>query len=514
MASMRHPNLTEVLDVDTSTPGVAAPCTTWSARTSPAAASATCTIVGDCSPSQVVLRGLMCPSWSRRSAPSGHGARFAAAQRTVFGDDGRLRVADLGLNRPGRRRVVDDLEWRRRHVAPTAKSDVYSLALCLLESVTGSVPFVGDSAVSMLAQRVDRLLPVSADLGPLATVFGRRAPRRRRPLDGGRVRSALHGTVEKLPRLPLQLLSGAVDAPAASPPQRVPPAPPVAPTAAAEKSRSCRRRKTCLLLRPPPPPDAAGSGSGRRPRPCRRPRRRPCRRLHVDCIIDVVRRRRPGRTRTGRTWRYRPDRPDRPDRRRAPHRFPRRRAARRRGGAAGRSSWSPCCSSPRWPPGPPGGSPARSATRCRRWPAPRRPRRLQHDQRTAVGRRGGRGGRRRRARRRGDPHRPRRRYLLAEASHSPSSSAPAPCYTLPELAGLTVAEATEQLAALDLVLEETDCPFDDEVPVEAIVSWRVPDQPALVAATPCCPAPRSSSPCRPGPLPVWCPTSRACRSTR
>ena len=51
---------------------------------------------------------------------------------------------------------------------PTSKSDVYALCLCLLEAVTGHLPFVGDSSVATLSNRVDKLLPVSADLGPLA----------------------------------------------------------------------------------------------------------------------------------------------------------------------------------------------------------------------------------------------------------------------------------------------------------------------------------------------------------
>lgn len=52
-------------------------------------------------------------------------------------------------------------------------TDVYSLGLTLLEGVTGEMPFVADSIAASLAARVDRLLPVSADLGPLAAVLER-----------------------------------------------------------------------------------------------------------------------------------------------------------------------------------------------------------------------------------------------------------------------------------------------------------------------------------------------------
>ncbi|MEY2626638.1 MAG: hypothetical protein RJB08_397, partial [Actinomycetota bacterium] len=59
--------------------------------------------------------------------------------------------------------------------APTAQSDVYSLALSLVEAVTGEVPFNADSVSVALANRVDKLLPVNADLGQLASVLERAA---------------------------------------------------------------------------------------------------------------------------------------------------------------------------------------------------------------------------------------------------------------------------------------------------------------------------------------------------
>jgi hypothetical protein len=54
---------------------------------------------------------------------------------------------------------------RARGVPLEAKSDVYSLALMLIEVVSGQVPFSGDSTVATLANRIDRLMPVTADLG-------------------------------------------------------------------------------------------------------------------------------------------------------------------------------------------------------------------------------------------------------------------------------------------------------------------------------------------------------------
>lgn len=68
---------------------------------------------------------------------------------------------------------------RARYAAPEQalgqpfdeKADVYALALVLVEAMTGSVPFLSDSVVGTLTGRIDRLFPVSADLGPLASVL-------------------------------------------------------------------------------------------------------------------------------------------------------------------------------------------------------------------------------------------------------------------------------------------------------------------------------------------------------
>ncbi len=105
--------------------------------------------------------------------------------KLVFGDDRRLRIVDFGLAR-----LLGAPDWHNpsnlsthiaRYASPEqalaqpidAKSDVYSLAVILVEAVTGSVPFSGQSTVATLSARVGRLMPVSADLGPLASVLER-----------------------------------------------------------------------------------------------------------------------------------------------------------------------------------------------------------------------------------------------------------------------------------------------------------------------------------------------------
>lgn len=105
--------------------------------------------------------------------------------KMVFGADRRLRVIDFGMAR-----LLGEAAWSDMANVPThvaryaspeqalgvpvdAKTDVYALSLILIESVTGSVPFDGDSTQSTLANRIDKLLPVSADLGSLASVLER-----------------------------------------------------------------------------------------------------------------------------------------------------------------------------------------------------------------------------------------------------------------------------------------------------------------------------------------------------
>ena len=103
--------------------------------------------------------------------------------KLLFGADGRVRIADLGLAE-----LLADVAWRDpsrldNHIASyasperaasgqcVAAGDVYALSLILVEAMTGLVPFSTDSTSTTLATRIDRLLPVSADLGPLAPIL-------------------------------------------------------------------------------------------------------------------------------------------------------------------------------------------------------------------------------------------------------------------------------------------------------------------------------------------------------
>jgi serine/threonine-protein kinase len=228
------------------------------------------------SPSQAVMVGLdVC-----RALDVAHRAGLVHGDirpaNLVFGDDGKIRVTDLGLAA-----LVSEGQWadpsavsvdRARYASPEQaqnrpvgpKSDVYSLCLTLLEAVTGQVPFVGDSTVATLANRVDRLLPVSADLGPLAAVFERAA----RPDATDRSSAAEFGramvqAAERLPRpAPIPLISAGLFAEAPPiPPAEQPTIAPTDPTVALPVPGSVAAESPTQAMpvpsAPPAPPTAA-----------------------------------------------------------------------------------------------------------------------------------------------------------------------------------------------------------------------------------------------------------------
>lgn len=137
--------------------------------------------------------------------------------KLVFGDDRRLRIIDFGLARLLGEKLWERPESVSTHIAwyaapeqadvrPDAKPidgkvDVYALGLTLHEAVSGTLPFKADSTVATLSARVGRLMPVSADLGPLASVLERAgrpdADDRSSAAEFGK---ALVGAASKLPR--------------------------------------------------------------------------------------------------------------------------------------------------------------------------------------------------------------------------------------------------------------------------------------------------------------------------
>lgn len=137
------------------------------------------------SPSQAVVVGVaMC-----RALDRAHRAGLVhldlRPSAISFDADREASLNDVGIVSPIAERAWEtpnevSIE-RARYASPEqagggsvdAKTDVYALALVLSEAITGAVPFLADSVVATLSARRDRLFPVSADLGPLATVLER-----------------------------------------------------------------------------------------------------------------------------------------------------------------------------------------------------------------------------------------------------------------------------------------------------------------------------------------------------
>jgi serine/threonine-protein kinase len=153
----------------------------------------------------------------------------------LFDEHGSVRIADFGLAR-----ALAEASWTEpagavfgtaRYASPEqargvqldARSDLYSLALVLVESVTGSIPFASDTTIGTLAARTLEPIVAPAELGPLQAPIeraGRIDPAARYP-DAATMESALADVVEALPRPEPLDLPGIADASDPHPTQAV-----------------------------------------------------------------------------------------------------------------------------------------------------------------------------------------------------------------------------------------------------------------------------------------------------
>ena len=98
--------------------------------------------------------------------------------RLVFGLDKRVRLVGFGvplktLDSLGLEQAIYSAPELAEGGARGASSDIYSLALILIEAMTGEVPFTADTVAAAFTNRAGKLLPVSADFGALAQVLER-----------------------------------------------------------------------------------------------------------------------------------------------------------------------------------------------------------------------------------------------------------------------------------------------------------------------------------------------------
>ena len=143
----------------------------------------------------------------------------------LFDEHGVVRIADFGLAR-----ALAEASWTEpagavfgtaRYASPEqargvqldARSDLYSLALVLIEAVTGTIPFAADTTLGTLAARTQQPITAPEELGPLRAVIeraGQIEPADRYP-DSATMEAALADVVETLPRPAPLALAGAVD---------------------------------------------------------------------------------------------------------------------------------------------------------------------------------------------------------------------------------------------------------------------------------------------------------------
>jgi serine/threonine-protein kinase len=176
------------------------------------------------SPSQAVWVGL------QTARALAHAHRRSLVHRDVkpanllFDDEGRLRLADFGLAR-----ALAEASWTEpatgtvgtvRYASPEqvmglrpdGRGDVYSLALVLIEAVSGTVPLLADSAAGTMGRRAreDVEVPMSFERlrGPLLRATARDREER---CDAGELEIGLMAAGDEMPRpdpLPLVATMG------------------------------------------------------------------------------------------------------------------------------------------------------------------------------------------------------------------------------------------------------------------------------------------------------------------
>ena len=135
--------------------------------------------------------------------------------RLVFGLDKRVRLVGFGaplktLDSLGLEQAIYSAPELAEGGARGASSDIYSLALILIEAMTGEVPFTADTVAAAFTNRAGKLLPVSADFGALAQVLERAGrPESNERFSPREMGQALVQAAEKMARpTPIDIVGG------------------------------------------------------------------------------------------------------------------------------------------------------------------------------------------------------------------------------------------------------------------------------------------------------------------
>ena len=135
--------------------------------------------------------------------------------RVVFGLDKRVRLVGFGaplktLDSLGLEQAIYSAPELAEGGARGASSDIYSLALILIEAMTGDVPFTADTVAAAFTNRAGKLLPVSADFGALAQVLERAGrPESNERFSPREMGQALVQAAEKMARpTPIDIVGG------------------------------------------------------------------------------------------------------------------------------------------------------------------------------------------------------------------------------------------------------------------------------------------------------------------
>jgi serine/threonine-protein kinase len=135
---------------------------------------------GPLDPSQTAVIGLQAAKGLAFAHEQGLVHRDVKPANLLFGVDGRVYIGDFGIARAVARAAWTEPEGvligTARYAAPEqatpggidAVVDVYSLAVCMIEAMTGEVPLVKENAISTMVYRQSNDLPVDASFGALA----------------------------------------------------------------------------------------------------------------------------------------------------------------------------------------------------------------------------------------------------------------------------------------------------------------------------------------------------------